>query len=77
MRCWLAYKLSHRGVAFTDLTAHVFGDENDLLGFQFTRDWIKQRIDWTSETIFSAYFDNFTTVTDDSYWFFGHMCQHA
>lgn len=53
------------------------GEFNELLGLQFKCDWIMQRKDWTSETMFSVYFDSCSTVTEYSYWCFRHMHQHA
>lgn len=47
------------------------GDLNELLGLQFTRHWVMQRMVCTSGNMFSVYFNSRIAVTDDSNWFFG------
>lgn len=49
------------------------GGFNELLSLGFSRLWIMQRLDWTSEQMFSVYFDSRISATAASHWFFGHM----
>lgn len=49
------------------------GGYNELLGLQFTREWIMTRLDWTSPNMIQVYFDSRISVTAASEFFFAHM----
>lgn len=49
------------------------GGFNELVHLQFTKVWLMHRLDWSSEAMFSVYFDSRILFTADSDWFFGHL----
>lgn len=76
----IAMDLSARAVGLTAPPNCYFGSHspsiggfNELLCLGFPRLWVMQRLDWTSEQMFSVYFDSRISSSVDAHWFFAHM----
>lgn len=46
---------------------------NELLGVQFTEEFLMRRLDWDSEAMLRVYFDSRICFTNHSRWFFAHL----